>query len=289
MNTSKQQYFDTKFYNSSDVKQQFNVQVRDTVNFLHDSRKYEVSVVKAQLPLGGVPILKIKASQPMEFHCRDLIGTNVSRVSIHGSFYSVQEWVDTVNDNIKSSLPDYPFLFNLNSANRLEIISTDNAATRKITFNTIVYSLLKHNFDSVMRHWNSDASIYEVTTSSPGVTVATTDSLAQFYQWCSITLYTDLPVQRTSVAFNDYDFPNDYPLAKNSILTTIDINRRAEDSYDQSLIYIPQVERYISMTDGNPVSGFSITARVEYINNESEALTVDPEGFGKIFISFNEK
>jgi hypothetical protein len=143
-----------------------------------------------------------------------------------------------------------------------------------------------------MKQYISDKNVYyfDIPSTSGGIDyIATSDSLSQFYQWVSIRLDTDLPVVKTTNSFDNGQEQLTRFTSKTNTLTTIDINRRVEDAYSQSLIYIPQVERYISLTSSDSVNRFSVNAFVEYVNGSVEALEILPSGFGKIMLQFSKK
>jgi hypothetical protein len=106
---SKNLYFDSKFYNSTDSKKQFSINVFENTSFIQDSRDWQVALVKAQLPLNS-PIMVIKESDPIYFQVRDIFGSTVNSTSfsLSGSFYSPQEVLDKINEKIESELVNCP-------------------------------------------------------------------------------------------------------------------------------------------------------------------------------------
>lgn len=277
--------FDSKFYNSTDYLQPFKVDIRATYNFVENASEFNVGVVKLQLPLGSAPILIIPTSKPMTFWCCDYghPEQNKQEKSISGAFYSVSELLYAFNSLI-GSFTNCPLTFKLATDGYLELHSNANASTRQLSASTNVANLFKYQFDDYITQGNPARHTFDVKASVP-ILRAVTTSLAQFYQWVSIAIHTDLPVSRSQITYND-GTPSNSSLTNSSLLTTVDINRFSEDVYNQSLIYIPQVERYISMSSSAGVSSFSLSARVEYANGQSETLYIAPEAFGKVFLEF---
>jgi hypothetical protein len=293
---SKHLYFDSNFYNSTDSKKQFSINVFENTAFIQDSRDWQVALVKAQLPLNS-PIMVIKETDPIYFQVRDIFGSTIGATSftLSGSFYSPQELLDKINEKIDSELVNCPINgFYISSEGKLSFKTNEHVVGHMLTFNSIVFNLFSYNFDYIMKNFTSDVNVYyfDIPTTAGGIDyIATSDSLSQFYQWVSIRLDTDLPVVKTSGTFETgrENINTAVFTTKTNTLTSIDINRRVEDSYAQSLIYIPQVERYISLTGAESVNRFNITAYVEYVNGTIHPLEILPSGFGKIMVQFSKK
>jgi hypothetical protein len=206
----------------------------------------------------------------------------------------VQEVLDKINEKIESELVNCPInSFYISSEGKLSFKTNEHVVSHQLTFNSIVFNLFSYNFDWLMKQYISDKNVYyfDIPTNTTVNTtyIATSDSLSQFYQWVSIRLDSDLPVVKTTNSFDDGTETVSKFSSKTNTLTTIDINRRVEDAYSQSLIYIPQVERYISLTSSDSVNRFSVNGSVEYVNGSVVPLEILPSGFGKIMLQFSKK
>jgi hypothetical protein len=292
MNTNL--YYDSKFYNNTDKVKPFAVNIFENTAFIHSANEWNVALVKAQLPLNS-PIMVIKESNPIYFQVRDIFGSTIgaTQFSLCGKFYNVQEVLDAINTKISTDLVNCPISsFNISNDGKLELKTNEHVVSHMLTFNSVVFNLFSYNFDWLMKQYISDKNVYYFDIPSTNVDttyIATSDSLSQFYQWVSIRLDSDLPVIKTTNSFDDGTETVSKFSSKTNTLTTIDINRRVEDAYSQSLIYIPQVERYISLTTTDSINRFSVNAFVEYVNGSVEALEILPSGFGKIMLQFSKK
>jgi hypothetical protein len=297
-------------YNNTNDNKILNFAATSAKSILNDTNEYYVTIEKLEIPVNGENMIINSDETPYnlmifnDVKVEDLIIPGLSFgpnwFNFNGPFYSVQQFLDKLNDFIlKKPLPLTlgQFILNKNSNNEYVIQFQYNKLDNSSFGNLFLYidkrleKLLNFNMDyndtttNLGIKYTKVNIVTEYTTGPNEIVKINQNKLtyANFFNLKSIRVYSNLPTDGYVV----YDMSNKIMNTSNLLCETIFDSLSMFDI--SNYIYIPTQFRHTSMYNSNSINYFELTFKLKYADGKEYDIILNPNTYASITLAFFKK